>query len=83
MQYVAHRLSLSSVGERRKKIALSRARARENYTYAPAVDKNIQGEKKVEQDRNITTDEIYATVNKFAKAQAVYLIGSFPHNHIK
>lgn len=79
VQYVAHRLPLSPARERRKK---SLFRARENYTYA--VDKNIQGgEKKVERDRNITTVEIYAAVNKSAKAHAVYLIGSFPCSHVK
>jgi len=75
-------VSRSLRSERREKKSLSRARARENYTYA--VDKNIRGgEKKVEQNRNITTVEIYAAVNKSTKARAVYLIGSFPRDRVK
>lgn len=46
------------------------ARAR---TIPCAVDKNIrrEGKKKMEQDRNITTVEIYAAVNKSAKARRI------------
>jgi len=74
--------SLALSGQREEKKNLFRARARENYTYA--VDKNIRGgEKKVEQNRNITTVEIYAAVNKSTKARAVYLIGSFPRDRVK
>lgn len=74
--------SLVLSGQREEKKLLFRAH--ENYTYT--IDKNFRGrgrEKKMEQDRNITTVEIYAVVNKSAKARAVYLIGFSLRSRVK